>query len=241
MYVQNCLTGKVTDFRGKPIPGHHIPWQGRRQGRRANRRWGTCWSPEQISRRLQIDYPDDQSMRMSHEALYQALYIQGRGALRRELTACLRSGRALRVPRTRTQQRPKHFVTPQVMINERPALAGHGAEAVRNAIATKITQLPEYLRRSLTWDQGAEMAQHAQLRLDTTLAIYFCDAQSPWQRGTNGTTNGLPRQYFPKGTDMSRYTERELDAVANILTCRPRKTLGWKTPADAIQDLLSET
>ncbi|MDN7535520.1 IS30 family transposase, partial [Burkholderia orbicola] len=120
-YVQDRLAGKVTDFRGKPIPGPNVPWKGRRQGRRADRRWGTCWSPEQISRRLQIDYPDDQSMRISHEAIYQALYIQGRGALRRELTACLRSGRALRVPRARTQQRGKHFVTAEVMISERPA------------------------------------------------------------------------------------------------------------------------
>jgi hypothetical protein len=110
-YVQDRLAGTVTDFRGKPIPGPNVPWKGRRQGRRADRRWGTCWSPEQISRRIQIDYPDDRSMRISHEAIYQALYIQGRGALRRELTACLRSGRALRVPRARTQQRGKHFVT----------------------------------------------------------------------------------------------------------------------------------
>ncbi|WP_081067994.1 IS30 family transposase, partial [Burkholderia territorii] len=244
-YVHERLAGKVTDFRGKPIPGPNVPWKGRRQGRRTDRRWGTCWSPEQISRRLQMDYPDDQSMRISHEAIYQALYIQGRGALRRELTACLRSGRALRVPRARTQQRGKHFVTAEVMISERPAeitdravpghwegdliiglnrsaigtlverttrftmllhlppmeghgvgarlkngpaLAGHGAEAVRNAIATKIALLPEHLRRSLTWDQGAEMAQHVQLRIDTALEIYFCDPQSPWQRGTNENT-----------------------------------------------------
>jgi len=120
-YVQDRLAGKVTDFRGKPIPEPNVPWKGRRQGLRADRRWGTCWSPEQISRRLQIDYPDDQSMRISHEAIYQALYIQGRGALRRELTACLRSGRALRVARARTQQRGKHFVTAEVMISERPA------------------------------------------------------------------------------------------------------------------------
>ncbi|RQU98117.1 IS30 family transposase, partial [Burkholderia cenocepacia] len=122
-----------------------------------------------------------------------------------------------------------------------PALAGHGAEAVRNAIATKIALLPEHLRRPLTWDQGAEMAQHVQLRIDTALEIYFCDPQSPWQRGTNENTNGLLRQYFPKGTDMSRYTERELDAVANTLNCRPRKTLGWKTPAEAFHELLSAT
>ncbi|TCK32871.1 IS30 family transposase [Paraburkholderia sp. BL8N3] len=294
-YVQSRLAGAVTDSEGRPIAGPDVPWKGRRQGRRADRRWGTCWSPEQISRRLQADYPEDQSMRISHEVIYQALYIQGRGALRKELTACLRTGRALRVPRARTQQRGKHFITPEVMISERPAetddravpghwegdlviglnrsavgtlverttrytmllylppmeghgtgvrvkngppLAGHGAEAVRNAIAAKIVLLPEHLRRSLTWDQGAEMAQHVQLRIDTGLAIYFCDPQSPWQRGTNENTNGLLRQYFPKGTDISRYTERELDAVADALNCRPRKSLGWKAPAEALRDLL---
>lgn len=119
-----------------------------------------------------------------------------------------------------------------------PALSGHGAEAVRNAIAAKIVQLPEHLRKSLTWDQGAEMAQHAQLQIDTSLAIYFCDPQSPWQRGTDENTNGLLRQYFPKGTDISRYSERELDAVANALNDRPRKSLRWKTPAEALDELL---
>jgi IS30 family transposase len=293
-YVQNRLAGAVTDSRGKPIAGPNVPWKGRRHGRRADRRWGTCWSPEQISRRLQVDYPDDMSMRISHEAIYQALYIQGRGALRRELSACLRTGRALRVPRARTRQRGKSFITSEVMISERPAevddravpghwegdliiglnssaigtlverttrftmllhlppmpghggarlkngpaLAGHGAEAVRNAIAAKIAMLPDHLRKSLTWDQGAEMAQHAQLKIDTGLEIYFCDPQSPWQRGTDENTNGLLRQYFPKGTDISRYSERELDAVANALNCRPRKTLGWKTPGEALEELL---
>ena len=120
-----------------------------------------------------------------------------------------------------------------------PALAGHGAEAVRDAIATKIATLPEQLSKSLTWDQGAEMAQHAQLRIDTGLEIYFCDPRSPWQRGTNENTNGLLRQYFPRGTDMIRYGERELDAVASTLNGRPRKTLGWKRPAEALEALLS--
>ena len=121
-----------------------------------------------------------------------------------------------------------------------PALAGHGAQAVRDAIAAKIATLPEQLAKSLTWDQGAEMAQHAQLRIETGLEIYFCDPRSPWQRGTNENTNGLLRQYFPKGTDMSRYGELELDAVAATLNGRPRKTLGWKTPAEALNALLSE-
>jgi IS30 family transposase len=234
-------------------------------------------------------------MRISHEAIYQALYIQGRGALRRELTACLRTGRALRVPRARTRGRGKKFVTEEVMISQRPAeaedravpghwegdliigldssaigtlverttrftmllhlprmdghgqgqrikngpaLAGHGAEAVRDAIATTITTLPEQLRRSLTWDQGAEMAQHAQLRIDTGIPVFFCDPHSPWQRGTNENTNGLLRQYFPKGTDLSRHSIDDLTAVAHGLNSRPRKTLGWRTPAEALNDHL---
>lgn len=295
-YVQERLAGAVTDAEGRPIPGPNVPWKGRRHGRRADRRWGSCWSPEQISRRLRVDFPEDATMRISHEAIYQALYIQGRGALRRELSACLRTGRALRVPRARTRQRGKHFITPEVMISQRPAeiadravpghwegdliiglnssaigtlvertsrftmllhlppmprhgpgarikngpaLAGHGAEAVRDAIAAKIATLPAELRKSLTWDQGAELAQHAQLRIDADLAIYFCDPHSPWQRGTNENTNGLLRQYFPKGTDISRYAEHELDAVAATLNRRPRKTLGWKTPAEALDELLS--
>jgi IS30 family transposase len=296
-YVQERLAGTILDDRGKRIAGPKVPWKGRRHGRRADRRWGTSWSPEQISQRLRVDFPDDASMRVSHEAIYQALYIQGRGALQRELCACLRTGRALRVPRARTRQRGKQFITPELMISERgpevadravpghwegdliiglnssaigtlvermtrftmllhlppmaghatgarikngPALAGHGAEAVRDAIAMKITTLPQQLSKSLTWDQGAEMAQHAQLRIETGLAIYFCDPRSPWQRGTNENTNGLLRQYFPKGTDISRYRERELDAVAAALNGRPRKSLGWRTPAEALNGLLSE-
>lgn len=295
-YVQERLAGAVTDAEGRPIPGPNVPWKGRRHGRRADRRWGTCWSPEQISCRLRIDFPQDESMRISHEAIYQALYVQGRGALRRELSACLRTGRALRVPRARTRQRGKSFITPEVMISQRPAeladravpghwegdliiglnssaigtlverttrftmllhlppmpghgpnhrdkhgpaLAGHGAEAVRDAIAAKIVALPGQLRKSLTWDQGAELAQHAQLRIATGVAIYFCDPRSPWQRGTNENTNGLLRQYFPKGTDLSRYSDYELDAVAATLNTRPRKTLDWKTPVEALDELLA--
>jgi len=268
---------------------------GRRHGRRADRRWAKSWSPEQISNRLRVDFADDESMRLSHEAIYQALYIQGRGALKRELVACLRTGRALRVPRARSGGRGKQFVTPEVLISERPAeaedravpghwegdlilglessaigtlvdrttrftlllhlprmeghgdgpsvkngpaLAGHGAEAVRDEIARVIATLPEQLRRSLTWDQGAEMAQHAQLSIATGLEIYFCDPHSPWQRGTNENTNGLLRQYFPKGTDLSRHPRADLDAVALALNTRPRKTLGWRTPAEALDELL---
>ena len=266
------------------------------RGRRADRRWGASWSPEQISCRLRVNFPDDGPMRVSHEAIYQALYVQGRGALRRDLCACLCTGRALRAPRARTGQRNKQFITPELMISQRPpevadravpghwegsliiglnssaigtlverttrftmllnlppmvghgsevrlkngpALAGHGAEAIRDAIAAKIATLPKQLGKTLTWDQGAEMAQHAQLRIETGLAIYFCDPRSPWQRGTNENTNGLLRQYLPKSTIMSRYGERELDAVAATLNSRPRKTLGWKTPAEALDYLLS--
>ena len=234
-------------------------------------------------------------MRISHEAIYQALFIQGRGELRRELTACLRSGRALRVPRARTRRQGKSFVSPEVMISQRPAeaidravpghwegdlilglgssaigtlverttrftlllhlprmtghgeearmkngpaLAGHGAEAVCVAITRAITTLPEQLRRSLTWDQGAEMAQHARLKIDAGVQVYFCDPHSPWQRGTNENTNGLLRQYFPKGTDLSVHSAEAIEAVAAALNTRPRKTLDWRTPAEALDQLL---
>jgi IS30 family transposase len=296
-YVQDRLGGVVKRPDGTPVRGPDVGWIGRRHGRRKDRRWAMSWSPEQIAHRLRVDFPDDESMRISHEAIYQALYVQGRGAVRRELTACLRTGRALRVPRARTQGRGKKFVTPQVLISERPAeaddravpghwegdlilgldksaigtlverttrftmllhlppmdghgqeprvkngpaLAGHGAEAVRNAIVASMTHLPEQLRRSLTWDQGAEMAQHAQLRIDADLAVYFCDPHSPWQRGTNENTNGLLRQYFPKGTNLSRHSIEDLDAVALALNTRPRKTLGWRTPAEALNEFLAE-
>ena len=234
-------------------------------------------------------------MRISHEAIYQALFVQGRGALRRELTACLRAGRVLRVPRARARRRGKGFVSPEIRISQRPAeaadravpghwegdlilglgssaigtlverttrftmllhlprlaghadaprtkngpaRAGHGAEAVRNAITRTIITLPEELRRSLTWDQGAEMAQHARLKIDAGIQVYFCDPQSPWQRGTNENTNGLLRQYFPKGTDLRAHSAEEIGAVAAALNSRPRKMLGWKTPAEALDEWL---
>src|SRR6266705_2339133 len=224
-----------------------------------------------------------------------SLYVQGHGALRRELTACLRTGRALRVPRARTRGRGKGFVRPEIMISERPAeaedravpghwegdlilglessamgtlverptryvmllhlprmsghdneprvkngpaLAGHGAEAVRDAIAASILTRPEQLRRSLTWDQGAEMAEHAQLRIDTGIDIYFCDPHSPWQRGSNENTNGLLRQYFPKSSDLTEFSQVALDEIAAELNGRPRQTLGWATPAEKMAELL---
>ena len=293
--MQDRLGGQIARPDGELVPGPQVRWVGRRHGPRKDRRWATSWSPEQISRRLRIDFPHNESMRISHEAIYQAAYVQGRGALRRELVACLRTGRALRVPRARTRRRRKTFVAPEIMISQRPAeaddravpghwegdlilglhssaigtlverttrftmlghlppmpghrkqqrvhngppLAGHGAQAVRDAIAASIITLPQQLRRSQTWDQGVEMAQHAQLRTDTNLDIYFCDPQSPWQRGTNENTNGLLRQYFPKGTDLHRHSRNDLDAVATALNSRPRKTLGYKTPAETLNEHL---
>ena len=293
-YVQDRLAGEVQRPDGS-VAGPQVGWRGRRQGPRRDRRWGQCWSPAQIAGRLRVDFPDDQSMRVSHEAIYQSLYVQGRGALRRELTACLRTGRALRVPRNRTSRGNRSFVTDELLISERPAevddravpghwkgdlilgldrsaigtlverssrftmllhlppiegddspttknspaLTGAGAAAVRDAIAGTITTLPEQLRRSLTWDQGIEMAQHVQLRLDTGLQIYFCDPRSPWQRGTNENTNGLLRQYFPRGTNLARHSAEELVAVAAALNGRPRKTLAWRTPAEVLSEYLS--
>jgi len=294
-YVQDRLAGVVVTPSGAAVPGPAIFWKGRRHGPRKDRRWASAGSPEQIAHRLRLDFPHDETMRISHEAIYQSLYVQGRGALRRELTACLRTGRALRVPRARSRGRGKSFIAPEIMISERPAeaadravpghwevdlilgldssaigtlverttrftmllhlprmakhglgasakngppLAGHGAEAVRDSIACTITSLPKQLRRSLTWDQGAEMAQHARLKIDTGLDVYFCDPQSPWQRGTNENANGLLRQYFPKGTDLSTHSTKALEAVALALNTRPRKSLGWRTPAEAFDEHL---
>lgn len=295
-YVEDRLSGQVLSPDGTVIAGPDVRWTKRRSVRRQHRKWALAWSPEQIARRLPLDFPDDPLMRISPETIYQSLFIQGRGALRRELVACLRSGRALRVPRARRKGKGRNFVPDEIMISERPAevadravpghwegglilglkssaigtlverktrftlllylppmpdhgdgprqknglaLAGHGAEAVRDAIARSIQDLPEHLRKSLTWDQGAEMAQHEKLKSQAGIDIYFCDPQSPWQRGSNENTNGLLRQYFPKGTDLSQHSRNELDAVAYTLNSRPRKTLGWKTPAEALDENLA--
>jgi len=295
-YVQDCLAGKVCRPDGTMVAGPAVKaWKGRNKPRRQDRRWATAWSPEQISARLRVDFPDDLSMRISHEAIYQSLFVQGRGALARELTACLRTGRALRVPRARVGQRGRGFISEEVMISQRPAEAadravpghwegdliigtgrsaigtlvertsrftmllhlpplpgrdgprvkngpavtGAGAQAVRDAITTQLGELPEHLRRSLTWDQGAELAQHSRLKVDLGLQVYFCDPQSPWQRGTNENTNGLLRQYFPKGTNLARHSPDDLAAVADALNGRPRKTLGWRTPAEVLDEYLA--
>jgi len=238
-------------------------------------------SPEQIAATLRADFPDRPEMWVSHETIYQALYVQGRGELRRELTRCLRTGRALRKPRrVPGERRGKRPIPAELMISARPGevadravpghwegdlIAGkenksaigtlverytrfvlllhlphdHSAEAVRDAMLAAISTLPTQLWRSLTWDQGSEMARHAEITLATGLDIYFCDPHSPWQRGSNENTNGLLRQYFPKGTDLSAHSAQHLAEVAAELNARPRKTLGWKTPAQALDHLLS--
>jgi len=243
---------------------------------------GKRWSPRQISARLVIEYPALPRMRVSHETIYQSLYVQGRGALRRELAVNLRTGRVARRPRRLAGQGPgAGKIKDMVNISGRPAEAadravpGHwegdliigrdgasaigtlverstrftmllhlpgrrDAAAVAAAMTAQMGQLPAQLRRSLTWDQGSEMARHAQIALATGLEIYFCDPHSPWQRGSNENTNGLLRQYFPKSTSLSRHSKAHLDAVAAELNGRPRQTLGWRTPAEALNDLLSD-
>jgi IS30 family transposase len=237
-------------------------------------------SPEQIAERLRIDFPDDAEMWVSHETIYKALYVQGRGELRRDLHQRLRTGRALRKPRRATGER-RGKIPGMVNIADRPkevedrAVPGdwegdlivgtksrsaigtlveratgfvlllhlpgdHGADAVATAMTEAMSRLPETLRRTLTWDQGVEMTNHVQIAEATGLDIYFCDPHSPWQRGTNENTNGLLRQYFPKSTDLSLYAPDYLDHVAKKLNNRPRKRLAWKTPAEALDELLSQ-
>jgi len=295
-YVQDKLAGVLRGPDGAEILGPDVaPWKGRNKPHRQDRRWSKAWSPQQIANRLPIDYPDDESMRISHEAIYQALYIEGRGALKRELVACLRTGRALREPRARSRNKPGGHVTADVVISQRPAevedravpghwegdliiglnrsaigtlverttrytmlvhlprgegygivaptkngppLGGYGAIAMKDALAATMTTLPEQLRRTLTWDRGKELSQHAQFKIETGTAVYFADPHSPWQRGTNENHNGLLRQYFPKGTDLSRWSAEEMLAVEAALNTRPRKTLEWKTPAEALHEHL---
>jgi IS30 family transposase len=238
------------------------------------------WSPEQISARLDEEYPDDPEMKVSHETIYQTLYLQAKGELRTELKLALRQGRARRVPRSRAAL-SRGKIPDMVNISERPAEAddravpgfwegdliiGKGgksqiatlvertsrvtmlvripydrrAERVATLLAKKMETLPEFLRNSVTWDQGKEMARHAEFTVRTGLPIYFCDPHSPWQRGTNENTNGLLRQYFPKGTDLSLHTQEELDKVAAELNGRPRKTLGWQKPIEVFDKLIAE-
>jgi len=295
-YVQDRLAGNVRLPDGTIVAGPTPrPWKGLNKPHRADRRWSTAWSPEQIANRLKVDFPDDESMRISHEAIYQALFIEGRGALKRELVACLRTGRALREPRARSQNKPQGHVTADVVLSERPAeaedravpghwegdliigtgrsaigtlverssrstilvhlprmegwgeksyvkngpsLGGYGALAMNTALAASIAKLPEQLRRTVTWDRGKELSGHAQFTVDTGTKVFFADPHSPWQRPTNENTNGLLRQYFPKGTDLSRWSAKDLEAVAHTLNNRPRKVLGWKTPAEVFEERL---
>ena len=236
-------------------------------------------SPEQIAAWLKIEYPDNEAMRVSHETIYRALYVQARGTLRRELTRHLRRGRSRRYARSQSSKRQgQGKLTDMVMISERPpevedrAVPGHwegdlligtrtnaiatlverstrycqlvalpegtGAVEVADALKASITTLPAQLRRSLTWDQGSEMAEHRRFSVEAGLPVYFCDPRSPWQRGSNENTNGLLRQYFPKGESLEGVTQERLDEVARKLNGRPRQTLGFRTPAEKLAELI---
>ena len=238
------------------------------------------WSPQEISRRLRIEFPRDPMMRVSHETIYQALYVQGRGELRRELARCLRTGRAKRRPRGRGENTGQ--IRDMVMISERPAEAedravpghwegdliigkdcksavgtlveratryvlllhlpaGRGADSVDAAMRQAITTLPGELFRTITWDQGKEMACHADFTIATGIQVYFCDPHKPWQRGSNENINGLLRQYLPKGTDLSVHTAGDLARIARSLNGRPRKTLGYMKPSEKLAELLAHT
>ena len=241
------------------------------------RQW---WSPEEIARRLRIEFPDDPMMWVSHETIYQSLFVQGRGELRRELTRCLRSGRTQRRPQGRAEYRGQ--LPGMVMISDRPAevadrgVPGHwegdllvgkhgrtavgtlverstryllllhlgegrGADKVDAAMRRAIAQLPGELFRTITWDQGKEMARHAAFTIDTGIQVYFCDPHSPWQRGSSENTNGLLRQYLPKGTDLSVHSPRDVNRMARSLNDRPRKTLGYLKPSEKLAELLAHT
>jgi IS30 family transposase len=236
------------------------------------------WSPQQIARWLPWEYPDDPEMRVSHETIYMSLFVQGRGALRKELATCLRQGRAFRRSGGKRLQSGRGKIRDMVMISERPAEIddravpghwegdlimgkgqtsiatlverstrfvmlvrlpeGHTADHVRRQLTKKIVKLPAELRRSLTWDQGHELSQHVRFTIDTGVQVYFCDPKSPWQRGSNENTNGLLRQYFPKGSDLSVHSQARLNAVARELNERPRQTLGWRPPSEKMVQLL---
>jgi IS30 family transposase len=238
------------------------------------------WSPQQIAARLRIEFPGDPMMRVSHETIYQALYVQGRGELRRELARCLRTGRAKRRPRRRGENTGR--IRDMVMISERPAEAadravpghwegdlligtdltsavgtlverttryvvllhlpdGRAAHLVEQAMRQAISALPAALARTITWDQGKEMANHAAFTLATGIPVYFCDPHKPWQRGSNENTNGLLRQYLPKGTNLSVHSADDLAGIARSLNNRPRKTLGYMTPSEKLAELLAHT
>ena len=276
-YSATGAQARAQDRARRPKPGKLALNKGLRD--EVQNRLKDEHSPEQIARRLRLDFPDDAEMWVSPETIYQSIYVQGRGNLRRELHTCLRTGRALRKPQRRADSR-RGRIPNMVNISERPpevedrAVPGHwegdlivgaesksaigtlverttrfamllhlpddhGALAVQDAIVAKMAQLPAILRKTLTWDQGCEMANHIAIAEAAQLDIYFCDPHSPWQRGTNENTNGLLRLYFAKGTDLSVFPADYLDYVATKLNRRPRKTLAWKTPAEALDELLS--
>jgi IS30 family transposase len=236
------------------------------------------WSPQQIVGWLPLAYPHDPVMRVSHETIYLSLFVQSRGALRRELQRCLRTGRAMRYPRGKRLPQGRGQLRDTLSISQRPpeatdrAVPGHWegdlvlgkrpsavgtlverhsryvvlfplpegftAQRMRPALTAAVLQLPQQLRRSLTWDHGKEMAEHLQFTIDSGVQVYFCDPRSPWQRGTNENTNGLLRQYLPKGGDLRQFDQAALDAIAAELNGRPRQTLGFKTPSQALAEAL---
>jgi IS30 family transposase len=238
------------------------------------------WSPKLIARWLAVEHPNRPELRVSHETIYQSLYVQGRGALRKELHAALRTGRAMRKPKGRTRAKAKSHIPQMVMISERPAevedraVPGHWegdlimgskqscigtlverstrfvmllklenqtADCVQRAMVKRIRTLPAELRRSVTWDQGNEMTRHREFTIATGMQVYFCDPSSPWQRGSNEQTNGLLRQYFPKGTDLSVHSQAHLNAIARRLNERPRETLGIRTPLEVYKEVVAST
>ena len=262
--------------RPKPAKIHTVPGLLAyiRAGLRAH------WSPEQIAGRLRADFPDNDAMHVCAETIYQAIYVQAKGELKKDVIKALRSGRAQRRPHGQTDSRKPRFREPMIMISERPAEVedraipghwegdlicsaanksaigtlverstrftillhlpdGHDAKHVQQAVIRKMQYLPKLLRNSLTWDQGSELALHKRISTTLDMQVYFRDPHSPWQRGTNENTNGLLRQYFPKGTDLSAYPEDHLDAVAEELNDRPRKTLGYRKPSEKILELIN--
>jgi IS30 family transposase len=291
----STITREVNASGGRD---HYSAWQAHQRARDQARRPKPCklragrlrdevaqrlqelWSPDEISKRLILEFPDDPTMRVSHETIYQSLFVQGRGELRRELARCLRSGRTRR--RTRGTPDRRGRIPGMVMIADRPAeiedraVPGHwegdlilgengrsavgtlverttrlvlllhlkhgrAADSVDAAMRKAIATLPDELRRSITWDQGAEMSNHVNFTTATGIPIYFCDPHSPWQRGSNENTNGLVRQYLPKGTDLAQHTAEELVAIQTSLNNRPRKTLGYLTPSEAYAQVLAAT
>lgn len=298
-YVHQRLSGQIYDAGGDVVAGPAVgQWTGRNKPHRADRQWVQAWSPEQIANRIKLDFPDDASMRISHEAIYQALYVEGRVGLDRDEILSLRTGRALRMPRARSKRVAWAHVTEDTLISKRPkeaddrkvaghwegdliiglgrsaigtmverktrytmlvhlprgegwglsapvkngpALGGYGAVSMNTALEAELAKIAEPLRKSLTWDRGKELSAHAALTAATGVRVFFADPHSPWQRGSDENTNGLLRQYFPKGTDLSRWSSAELQAVADTLNNRPRKILKWRTPAELMRNEVVST